>query len=218
MSGTSIGTIAGSTIVNGYCTLAELKERILPSVRNADGTVITTAEIDGVCSQVIMAASRWIDGHCGRWFFPIAATFYYTPKFEDKLDIDDLLTITSLKTDDNGDGVYETVWTTADYRLTPLNAPSFSQPWTSIEQSYSTAYEFEPEVSKQVEIVGTFGYCLSANIPFDVKEACLMQASRLYHAKDAPLGVMGDNRLGWVKTKDVEQDVRKLLAHYVRLI
>lgn len=100
------------------------------------------------------AASRQFDIHSGRRCFVMDETRYY-PGAGSKLWLDDdLLSITSLKTDDDGDGTFETTWAATDYQLLPMNGV----PYEAIEISdFGTQSSFAAGVRRGVEIVGSFG-------------------------------------------------------------
>jgi len=104
--------MTNSLIVNGYCTLADLKS-FMPSSSNID---TTTAE------QAINAASRAIDAIPGLAFYPmVKANLYNTPRAAELKLFDDLLELFSLV---NGDG---TNITNSDYDLWPFNTyPKYS--------------------------------------------------------------------------------------------
>lgn len=188
-------------ITNGYCTLDEFKTRA-DIVGSTDDTMLET---------MIEAASRMIDGWCGRSFYEdTAQTRYYTPEAFDVLALpDDLVSITTLKTDEDADRVYETTWTTDDYDLEPNTAP-----YQRIYPSLIGDYMF-PTHRKAVQIVGTFGY---SAVPHAVREACLLQTMRLYKRKDAPFGVAGTQDAGQLQTiSAIDPDVKQQLMPYRRL-
>ena len=115
-----------------YATLAELRAyvRITDAGDTAEDTHLTAA---------ITAASRAIDQTTKRQFGLAASAVarVYTPYYHEThrryaLDIDDLMTTTSMvvKTDLNDDHTFENTITA--YRLWPLNAAGDSRPWTSL--------------------------------------------------------------------------------------
>ena len=196
-------------ITNGYCTLSEIKERLLwPSGR--DDSQDTTLE------RSIEASSRWIDGYCGRRFYADTdnATRYYTAVDTRTLFLaDDVVSIGTLATDGDGDRTYEDTWSATDYDLQPLNAAADGEPYTSIAVTPQGNYSFSTQ-PKGVEIYGKFGLAC----PADVKEACLMQALRIYKRKDAPFGVLGTTELGKLQTMaKIDVDVKVLLAPWRKL-
>src|SRR5690606_30913408 len=133
------------------------------------------------------------DGYTGRRFSAETATRAFTPDHIGVLFVDDLISVTTLKTDEDGDRVYETTWSAADYDLGPGNDP----PYTMVELAPLGNYAF-PTHRKAVQIAGTWGY--SATVPTDVAEACLILSARLYKRKDSPYGIHGNDETGTMQT------------------
>ena len=132
-------------VANGYCTLTDIKNR--------HSLTVTDTTRDAGIEQMIEAASRWIDNQTGRQFYSQIATRYFTAECETRCSVTDLLTVTSLKTDDSGDRTYSDTWATTDYDLMPYNYT----PYLWLEISNQGNYVF-PRTSKGVQIVGRWGY------------------------------------------------------------
>lgn len=113
---------------------------------------------DAVLAVIIEAVSREIDQYTGRWFYPVTQTRYYTAT-GGRLLVDDLLSVTSLKTDADGDRTYEETWAVTDYDLYPFNARQASppQPYTEIRLTPDGDYRFS-RLARGVEIAGVWGY------------------------------------------------------------
>src|SRR5688500_13366975 len=77
---------------------------------------------DAKLLRILEAVSRDIDVYCARRFYVESRTRYYTARHGARLRVDDLLSVTTLETDEDGDRVYETSWATTDYDLEPYNA------------------------------------------------------------------------------------------------
>ena len=75
-------------IIDGYTTLAEVKA-ILRITDDVDDSLLETC---------VEAASRQIESHTERVFLPTTATRLFTPEDSYYVSIDDLSTLTSLKT------------------------------------------------------------------------------------------------------------------------
>ena len=196
------------TISNGYCTLAEAKARL----------GIADAADDSVIENVVEAVSRWIDHYTGRRFFAASDTRYYSPEWSDYLEVDDLISVTTLKTDADGDRVYETTWATTDYELDPPNAQveTPSRPYNAIRVTPLGRYAF-PAARRAVQIVGSFGY--ASTTPDAINEACLLMTGRVFRRKDAPFGVVGSPDLGAVvNIRRLDPDVEMLLASFRRVV
>jgi hypothetical protein len=165
-------------ITNGYCTLAELKASL----------DITDTIDDGILERAITSASRTIDRYCARNFYKVTATRLYSPRDSYICDIDDLVSLTSLKTTDDDTQTFDLTWTNQDYQLEPLNGvvDGMPTPYTRIRAIGDFTFQtLDGEASVRVE--GVFGF---DTIPDEVSYATIIQASKLYKRKDSPLGVI----------------------------
>ena len=200
------------TITAGLVTLAEIRARLQFATDD-------TAD-DSILEAVVMGVSRLIENYCGRKFYADTAdaTRYYTAEFADLLFLDDdLISVTTLKTDTDGDRTYETTWTASThYELEPANASVDGQPYTRIATAPNSAYLFPVGMARGVQVVGKFGY--ATTVPTAVKEACLLQCERIYKRKDAPFGVLGSAEMGQMMVlPKLDPDVALLLSGYQRV-
>ena len=186
-------------ITSGYATLAELKARL----------DILDTDDDSVLEAIVEAASRQIDGWCSRTFYAATATRYFTPESIDLLILpDDLMSVTTLKTDEDGDRTYETTWATTDYDLEPANAATYTHIYTAPDGRYGF-----PTHRRAVEIAGSWGYASTA--PDAINEACLLLSARLWKRKDAPFGIAGSSDAGQLQTlPGMDPDVKQLIQPY----
>jgi hypothetical protein len=198
-------------ISDGYATLADVKAALR----------ITDTVDDSLLEISIEAASREIDGFCERVFTQSTATRIYRPTDAFTVDLDDLQTVTTLKTDADGDGVFDTTWGTADYQLNPLNgiAGGITTPYTTLKAVGSYLFPiYEPRnVNSQeasVQIAGVWGW---PSIPTAVKQACIILSMRQFKRYDSPTGVMGFGDLGVMRVGRVDPDVEKLLMPFRRM-
>lgn len=175
--------------MTNYVTVEELQAFV-----DASGAAGFTGADRANMETAIAAASRWIDERCDTQFVAASDTRYFTADWYDLLYIDDLVSLTTLKTDDDGDGVYETTWTASDYRLEPRHADAKNRPYRAIRRNANGDYSFPAGVEEGVEVVGMFGYSTAA--PGPIKQACLLLAARLWMRKDAIFGVAGTPGLG----------------------
>lgn len=180
-------------ITNGYTSLPELKHRL--NIAEDD------AKDDTPLENAISAASRIIDSETGTRFYTATETRYYLAYQDWLIDIDPLVTLTSVKTDPNGDGTYLYTWASTDYQLAPYNAAADGEPYTVIESTPLGAYRFpvypsSTTLRSRVQVTGAFGYCALANVPSFIKEACLLISMRLWGRKDLLYGVSGSADLG----------------------
>lgn len=190
-------------ITNGYCSLADLKAYL----------TIAASTDDTRLENAIEQASRAIDHECRRVFYATTATRYYQAEAPDFLALpDDLLTVTTFKTDDDGDRTYETTWATTDYDLTPDN----SSPKTAVRLTPQGRYAF-PTHRRGVEIAGSWGYNATGSYPDAINHAAVILAARFFKRKDAPFGVLGTPELGFTRIPRNDNDVRALLQPFRRL-
>lgn len=181
-------------------------------------TISSYTREDYAVEAVITAVSRRIDKYTGRRFYTTAddETRYFTAQYQDVLDVGDVVSITTLKTDDNADGTFENSWTSGsvaqDYNLMPYNASLESEPYTYIEIAENGDYYFPTHVKRGVEVVGKFGW---STCPDAVREACIIQSMRLIKRKDAPFGIAGANEFGTLQiVPKLDPDVMFLLEPY----
>jgi hypothetical protein len=127
---------------------------------------------------------------------------------------DDLYQITTLKTDDDGDGTYEDTWTlNVDYQLQPLNATLQNRPYNRLTAIGGKTFPIviQPEIPA-VEVTGIWGW---GAIPDDVNQACILLAMRGFARYNAALGVVGFADMA-IQVRSVDPDVRDMLSPYVR--
>jgi hypothetical protein len=192
-------------ITNGYATLAQVKAamRISDSV---DDTLIETA---------IESASRQIDAHCERRFYSTSTTRVYTPNDSYVCEMDDLVSLTTLKTSSDVDGSFDTTWTSTDYQLEPLNGIAGGMDVSYTQIRAVGDYLFPTSGGEAtVQVVGTFGW---ASVPSDIEQACIILSQRQYKRYDSPLGVAGVGDIGIIRVSRIDPDVASILAPYRRL-
>jgi hypothetical protein len=178
-------------------------------VQRLGGQAVDTA----VVVDLLLAASRQVDRWTNRFFGQTAAEARtFTAEHGDWLPVDDLASVTSLTTDENGDRVYETTWAGADYDLCPDNAATKGDPYTVVRTAPNGTRAF-PTGRRGVRITGVWGW---PEVPDVVREACLMQALRLYARRNAPYAIVsaagGESRT----IPGVDPDVRQMLQPYRR--
>tara|TARA_R110001606_G_scaffold92995_1_gene206434 strand:+ start:38 stop:631 length:594 start_codon:yes stop_codon:yes gene_type:complete len=192
-------------ITNGYCTLAQIK--------NSAG--ITDSVDDELLELAVEAASREIDGACERQFFQTSATRIYTPRDSYVTDIDDLVTVTSIKTSSAANGTFDTTWDTTDYQLEPLNglAGGIATPSNSIRAIGD--YNFPISGGEAtVQVIGTFGF---SSVPTQITQATVLLGSRIFKRNDSPLGVAGFGDIGVIRVGRLDPDVEVMIAPYKKV-
>lgn len=198
-------------ITNGYCSLAEMKA----ALRITDSVDDTLLEIS------VNAASREIDGYTERVFYSTSGTRIYAPQSSTMCEIDDLISITSLKTSSDGDGAFDITWGATDYQLEPLNQLNggLVSPYTRIRAVGDYLFPEFPNYGLNheatVQVTGVFGY--SATVPDAIKQACIILSMRQFKRYDSPLGVAGFGDIGVMRVGRVDPDVAALLEPYMKV-
>jgi hypothetical protein len=165
-----------------YVELDDLKLTI-----SADGTSFLDA--DG--ERAITSASRAIDTAVNRWFYSDSEADQerlYTPDRALTLEIDDLLELTSVEIDRNGDGTFEESWTVdADFFLEPANSEANHRPWERLilDQRKGKRFPLRPN---SVRVTGRFGWDA---VPPEIIEATGILATKLIRrSREAPFGIL----------------------------
>lgn len=194
-------------ITNGYATLNEVKASL----------AITDTSDDALLEIAITATSRMIDDYTGRFFYANGTsgnpvTRYYTANDPWTLAVDDFTQITEIATDDSFNQTYETVWSTSDYMVEPINNPTRGWPYTRILAT--GAYVYPYYLPQAVRIKGVWGW---SAIPAEINQAALIQSSRLFIRKQSPFGIAGTPELGTVRlTSRLDPDVEALVRPFKR--
>jgi hypothetical protein len=190
-------------ITNGYATLADVKAALK----------ITDNMDDSLLEIAVESASRLIDGYTGRYFYNAGtAVRNYAANDSWTVTVDDLQSVSEVASTDEVGNDY-TVWTTNDYQLEPLNGLSggLTQPYTSIRAVNQYVWPFLADRAL-VRITGVWGW---ASIPTAVKQATILQASRIFKRNDSPLGVAGFGDMGVVRVGSrLDPDVQHLVDPY----
>ena len=192
-------------LTNAYCTLAELKASL----------AITDSVDDTPLEAAITATSRMIDDYTGRFFYrngttqsPVAR--YYTPLDPWTMNMDDNYTITEVATDDNFNQTWDTVWSTSDYMLEPVNNPQRGWPVNRILAI--GRYVWPYYLPQSCKITGVWGWTA---VPSEINMATLIQAARLFTRRQSPFGIAGSPDLGTVRlAAKLDADVETLLRPF----
>jgi hypothetical protein len=190
-------------IVNGYCSLAEIKA----SARITDNVDDTLLEL------AVESASRMVDSYTQRYFYNAGtATRLFAPQDSYVAEIDDLVSLTTLQTSDGDD--FGTTWAAKDYQLEPLNGNVdglTGHPSTRIRAVDDFIFNvLEGEAT--VRVVGVWGW---SAVPVAVKQATVIQAARIFKRNDSPLGIAGFGEMGAVRVGvQLDPDVKHLIDVY----
>jgi hypothetical protein len=190
-----------------YATSAELKH----FVRIPDG-VGEDSDDDAELGLALTAASRIVDRECNRQFGQDAGstTRYYTARWDPRreryiVEIDDLYDNSATVTSD-GDAV-------TGFTYWPINAETNGKPFTMLVFDEGISVSTDDD---EIAVTSTkFGW---SAVPSAVKNATLLQASRLLKRRDAPFGVAGSVEFGSELRllAKIDPDVKVLLRPYYR--
>jgi hypothetical protein len=190
-------------ITNGYASLSETKAALR----------ITDSVDDSLLEMAIESASRLIDGYSCRYFYNAGtATRDFVAEDSYLTIIDDLISLSELKTTDEIGSEYVT-WNSGDYQLRPVNGKidGLTVPFTSILSTDDLLFNIKGEQAL-VRVTGVWGW---SALPIAIKQATIIQASRIYKRLDSPLGVAGFGDLGAIRVgRALDPDVEQLVMPY----
>jgi hypothetical protein len=192
-------------IVNGYCTLAELKTAL----------AITDAVDDVSLNAAINTTSRMIDDYTNRFFYkdgtvqaPVER--YYTAIDFFQLYVDDFTSISEIATDDNFNQTWSTVFAADDAMFEPVNNPRRGWPYSRLLAIGS--YIFPANLPQAVRVTGVWGW---PSVPSEINAACIIQASRIFNRRQSPFGIAGSPDIGTVRLLSrLDADVELLLRPF----
>jgi hypothetical protein len=199
-------------ITNGYATLNQIKTFLS----------ITDSVDDTLLEDMVEAASRSIDRIANRRFYQdeSASARKYRVSSPIILYTDDISTTSSLvvKTDDDGDGTFETTLVlNTDYIMDPLTASSLGRPFTQVTVVSNTVTFpifpglFQNGLRPGVEVTARWGW---PSVPDDINQACLILTADLYKRKDSPGGILGLGDLGAIRMSPLGRDVTAMVRAY----
>jgi hypothetical protein len=198
-------------ITNGYATLADVKA----------AARITDNIDDALLEIAIESSSRDLDAYTERVFYSTGGTpvvRVYIPQDIYLVETDDIISVTTLKSDSTGNGTFDITWASTDFQLEPLNgrAGGIDTPATRIRaigEYLWPVYEPRNVNSNQasVQVTGVFGF---ASVPIAIKQATILAALRAYKRYESPTGVLGFSDMGVVRIGRLDPDVQRLVDPY----
>ena len=195
-------------IVNGYCTLPELKDHLHGVADNIDDVLL-----DGK----INAASRAIDGVCNRRFYQdgSGSARLFAASVRGRVSIDDCGTITEVATD-AGSGDFATVWTSTDYQEEPLNGKRDGlEGWPVMSLRATGNHCFPVSAEALVRVTATWGW---AAVPVQVSEACLIVAAKLYKRRDTAEGFVAFEGAGVRNVVESDRDAMAVRSPFLPVL
>ncbi len=201
-----------------YCDKTDLKAYI---------GLTGTGQDDNI-DNAINAASREIDKLTDRHFYKTETVIskYFTPIELYSQIVPDIANTTSLvvKLDTTDNGTHETTLTiNSDFYLKPINplqigkqsSTLYYEPYTSINILTKRSGErFNPDIVKNIKVEAYWGYDI---VPDAIKQATLLQATRLWKRKDTPFTVYGSDQTGVVELfQKFDPDAMKLIKGFMK--
>lgn len=155
---------------NLYCDLASFSRQF------ATGQTLDTTDLTEI-EKMSETAARRIDHYTKRHFYPLTETRYFNGNGCDTLRIPDLISATSIKLDENYDGVYEYTMVATDYWLERefadnVDAPPFDL--LRLNQYTGTRRSFLG-LRRLIQIIGSWGY--SATVERQAQTATMADAT-----------------------------------------
>ena len=190
-------------IVNGYCSLAEVK---------ASARITDTVD-DALLELAVESASRLVDTYTQRYFYNAGtATRLFVPLDNYVTEIDDLISLSALETSDGDD--FGTTWATKDYQLEPLNGHVdgiTNHPATRIRAVDDYLFNVLDKEAT-VRVTGVYGW---SAVPTAIKQATVIQAARIFKRNDSPTGIVGFGDMGAIRVGvQLDPDVKHLIDVY----
>lgn len=204
-----------STVNQFYTSVEEVKDRL----------GITDTNSDFQLQTAVQAAARAVEGYCGRYFYQVTETRTFMPYSIWEQPLDDVVSISSVAVDMDGDGTFEQPWVqNVDYQLVfglyefNLLSTGEARPYTQIRvinaagggRFFPFIWPFAP--LNRIQVTGVWGW---PAVPFGVKQATMQVAAEFFKLKDAPFGLIGTSEFGVVRVPKQNPYVAKLLQPYI---
>lgn len=192
-----------------HASLAELKAALR----------ISDATDDTLLTLALDAATELVNAHCGRTFTAsvVASTRLFNPSGR-RVEVDDIYNTAGLIVNYGGTAIVAIVENVSPgYQLLPLNAPGLGEPYTAIDLGSTAAFGAFWYGQFKIRVTALWGY--SAEIPKSVKQATVLQASRIFSRRQSPYGVAGSPEMGAELRllAKVDPDVAVMLSSFVKM-
>ncbi len=112
--------------------------------------------------QLLLSVSNWVDNYCNRHFYPRADTLVFDGRGTVQLLVPDIISITTLKEDSNGDLTFNETWAASDYWFQPNNAAPtqhWGGPYTALKaRSQGNKADGFVTGEQNFQVIGVWGY------------------------------------------------------------
>ena len=189
-----------------YCTPAEVLQRM--GHAGATSPDLTTKIVDA-----ISAAQTAIDNDTDRTFEPSTRTIYFGSDGSNVLDVPDLVSVTTIKVDDDDDGIYETTIAATDYELDTYRTTQAGWPFEQV-RLLERCWPSGGKRRRRIEIVGSWGW---SAVPAPINQAATLLALRIAQRPSAALfGVQSFGEIGASYIRNQDPDYVRLISQYVK--
>ena len=188
-----------------YATPTEVLERMGQS--DVTGGVLFNA-----VSAALDAATVAIDLDTDRTFTASTGARTFATSGTSTMDLPDFTAVTSVKLDDDDDGVFEVTVPASDYELDRSATERPDWPFDTI-RLLDRCFPYGGRRRLRVEVTATWGW---AAVPPGINQACSLLVVRLAQRAQAPLGVVSFGDIGSANIRNSDPDYVALIHPYDR--
>jgi len=173
----------------------------------------TSPDLITKITDAILAAQTAIDGDTGRTFEPVTRTIEFGSDGTNLLDVPDLVSVTTIKVDDDDDGVFETTIAATDYELDTYRTNQAGWPYEQV-RLLERCWPAMGKRRRRIEIVGSWGW---SAVPSPINQAATLLALRIAQRPSAALfGVQSFGEIGASYIRNQDPDYVRLIGQYVK--
>jgi hypothetical protein len=188
-----------------YATVDELLDRMGHSGA-------TNVALIARLSSALDAATTAIDMDTGRTFTAATATKEFGATHYRELRVPDLVSVTTLKVDDDDDGVFETTIAATDYELDTYSSVT-GWPY-EVVRLVDRDWPSGGRRRRRIEIVGSWGWSAT---PAPINQACTLLAGRIaQRSSTAIFGTQSFGDLGAAPIRTNDPDYMHLVRPYTK--
>lgn len=162
---------------------------LLDEVKDALRIPATDTHDDLTIESCISSSSRAIDQFCDRYFGQTGTQAVPVQRLYRAVDrrvlIDDLVTLTDVEVDYTGYAENFTSLGASSVLTQPVNAGTMVPAWP-FTQLLAKPRTVLPPAPGWIRVSGVFGW---PAVPSQVRDACILNASKLFKSRDIPLGL-----------------------------
>jgi hypothetical protein len=187
-----------------YCTPDEVLARM-------GHPAATSADLLARIVDAIPAAQAQIDSDCGRVFTASTATRTFRPMgYSYVLHLPDFTALTTLKVDDDDDGVFETTIAAGGYEL-DKGTDRTDWPYDRV-RLLDRHLPYGGRRQRRIQVAATWGW---AAVPSPINQACSLMAARLaQRSKHALFGTESLGDVGAAMIRNNDPDYLRLIGPY----